>query len=269
MGEQGKAAPPGGVDFVIITALEEERAAVLAHLPGHRKLMREGEDPHTYYEAFLRTSRPDGARYRVLVTGLSGMGPVQAAVKASAVVRRWAPRHVLFVGIAGGLASAVALGDVIVANQIADNTVGKQTPEGRITRWEVHRTDDTLLDEVSNLAPGWESRTKVERPGPGAPRRHVGVILSGGDVLADGRTLHEAQKVWDRLMGVEMEGGGTALALHQSAERPRFLMIRGVSDLADAEKKEAAAQGWRRYACDVAAAYTVAFLEGGPVPGRA
>jgi nucleoside phosphorylase len=254
------------IDFVIITALEEERNAMLAHLPGHRRLERKGEDPNTYYEASVQTSRSDGARYRVLVTQLLGTGPANAASKATAVVAAWAPRHVLFVGIAGGLKSIVSLGDVLVANQIADYTGGKRTPERRIIRWEVHRADATLLDAVSHLPEGWEHRTIEPRPEAGRPRRHIGVILSGGDVLADGDTLREQREMWDKLIGVEMEGGGTALALHQTSQPPRFLMIRGASDMADPRKYDADALRWRSYACDVAAAYTVAFLEAGPVP---
>ncbi|AFE06036.1 hypothetical protein COCOR_04801 [Corallococcus coralloides DSM 2259] len=239
---------------------------MLRHLPGYSRLDREDDDPHTYYEAFVPTMRSDGARYRVLVTSLAGMGPIQAAAKAMAVVHRWGPRHVLFVGIAGGRRSVAGLGDVLVANQIADYTVGKRLEDRRITRWEVYRVDATLLDAAINLPGGWESRTQEVRPVPGRPLRHSGIILSGGDVLADGETLRQNQEVWDKLIGVEMEGGGTALALHQTGSRPRFLMIRGVSDLADAEKGSATVENWRPYACDVAAAYTRAFLESGPVP---
>ncbi|UQA59957.1 hypothetical protein [Polyangium aurulentum] len=83
------------LDFLIITALEEERDAVLAKLPGWRKLDRDGTGAHTYYEAYATTTRGDGAVYRLIVTMLSAMGPLSGAIKAGAVIQRWNPEHVL------------------------------------------------------------------------------------------------------------------------------------------------------------------------------
>ena len=71
--------------------------------------------------------------------------------------------------------------------------------------------------------------------GEGAPARHTGVIASGGDVIASKDLIAAYRKDMPKLIGVEMEGGGVAAALHGHVLRPRFLMVRGVSDLADAE----------------------------------
>ena len=70
---------------------------------------------------------------------------------------------------------------------------------------------------------------------------------------------------WPKLIGVEMEGGGVAAGLHDDIERPRFLMIRGVSDLANAKNNAAMKKAWRAYACHVAAAYAIGLLRDGPV----
>jgi len=43
-------------------------------------------------------------------------------------------------------------------------------------------------------------------------------------------------------------------------------MVRAVSDLADANKNSQAVVGWRTCAGNLAAAYTVALLQDGPVP---
>jgi hypothetical protein len=67
------------------------------------------------------------------------------------------------------------------------------------------------------------------------------------------------------LIGVEMEAGGAAATAFQASAKPGFFMIRGVSDLADAEKDSLSTGRWRAYACDVAAAYLEAFLKSGPV----
>jgi len=253
--------PP--IDFLIITALEEERAAVLDLLTGHRRIERAGEDSNTYYEAVVQSEREDGAAYRVLVTSLVGMGPSLAASKTTLAVLQWHPRHVLMVGIAGGVRSQVQLGDVLVSRQIADYTDGKLSPDGREVRWRAYPADASLLDAASHFTHGWEDLLTQQRPGDGRPRCHIGVIASGGDVIAHAQAIASYQETWGKLVGVEMEGGGVALALHNTPDRPRFLMIRGVSDHADEQKNTAEVQRWREYACAVAAAYAVGLIRKG------
>src|SRR5262245_28379573 len=117
--------PGEPVDFVIITALDEEREAVLSYLDNPKPLDKQDGDVETYYEAVVRTTRDDHATYRVLVTSLTKIGPEYAAIRAASVLHRWRPRYVLMVGIAGGISGQVELGDVIVADQIADYSAGK------------------------------------------------------------------------------------------------------------------------------------------------
>jgi nucleoside phosphorylase len=250
--------------------LEEERDAVLSKLPGHRKLDRDGTGAHTYFEAQVRTRRGDQAVYRVIVTCLSGMGPIKGANKASAVVTRWKPRHVLVVGIAGGVEEEVALGDVVVASTIVDYTLGKERDEApREVRWQGYLADSDLLDAANNFSKGWEDLVRRSRPGAGVPERRIGVIASGGDVIAAENRIARYREDHPKLMGVEMEGSGVAAALHEDITRPRFLMIRSVSDLANGADNARTKEVWRGYACDVAAAYAIGLLRDGPVPASA
>jgi hypothetical protein len=55
------------VDIVIVTALEEEREAVLRKLPRHRHQNPAGDDIHIYYTANLAVKSPNG-------TALHGAG---------------------------------------------------------------------------------------------------------------------------------------------------------------------------------------------------
>jgi nucleoside phosphorylase/tetratricopeptide (TPR) repeat protein len=257
------------VDFLVFAPLEEERDALLSKLPGHVKLDSDGTDVHVYFEAQVATRRKDGAVYRVVVTSPSGMGPVKAAITASAAATRWHPEHVIVVGIAGGLSAEVSLGDVMVAQSVADYTVGKVGEDGaREERWEMVPADTGLLNAANAFgAAGSEDLVATPRPeGTDRPARHAGVIASGGDVIASKELIALYRKDMPRLIGVEMEGGGVAAALHGHKLRPRFLMVRGVSDLADGEGNAAMKKRWRAYARDVAAAYVVGLLRIGPVP---
>jgi nucleoside phosphorylase len=78
--------------------------------------------------------------------------------------------------------------------------------------------------------------------------------------------LNRYRDDWPKLIGVEMEAGGAASASFQAASQPGFLMIRGVSDLADEEKDSGEVRAWRHYACELAASYTIALLESAPIP---
>jgi nucleoside phosphorylase len=254
------------VDFLLVTALEEERDALLSKLEGVAKLDRDGSGAHTYYEARVTTRRKDGAAYRVIVTSLSGMGPAKAAIKAGAIVQRWRPAHVLMIGIAGGVEGEVAPGDVMVASQVADYTLGKvRDGSAREERWVVYPADADLFDASSNFPTGWEGLVKEPHPEGGQPRRHFGVIASGGDVVASPEVVAAYRADWPKLIGLEMEGAGMAAGLHDDIHRPRFLMVRGVSDLANGADNAGTKKRWRRYACHAAAAYAVGLLQDGPV----
>lgn len=254
-------APP---DLLLITALEEERDALLAHLH-HETLPKDDDDVGIFYRTEIVTVR--GHKFRTLVTMLQGMGPLQASTRAMYAAMRWRPRYVLMIGIAGGVSGVTALGDVIVANQVADCTVGKIT--GRADRkiyWSTHHASAALVEAANAFSTSWESNLLVPRPGTGAPRRHIGVIASSGDVVAYKTLVDLYAEDWPKLIGIEMEGGGIATALHQSACKAGFLMIRGVSDHADAKKSSARVKKWRLYAADAAACYAIGLIQSGLVP---
>ena len=112
----------------------------------------------------------------------------------------------------------------------------------------------------------WQQLLEQKRSGSqGKPKQVFGPICTGDKVIANG-LIDEYREVWSKLIGVEMEAGGTASAAFQAANSPGFFMIRGVSDLADRAKDSSDVMSWRAYACDVAASYAIALLRSGPVP---
>ncbi len=260
------------MDFVIVSALEEERVALLAKLPDCQPLPPEPQDIRHYYAGRLPVTLPGGppGHYSIVVMQLLGMGRVQAATATADAIKRWRPRYVVMVGIAGGLAAKGArLGDILVSQQVVDYELQKLTPDGPQIRWQVHQADPRLLGASQQLpAEAALSLLTARRPLQGTPQRLIGPIASGDKVIAYGTALDQYRQHWTALIGVEMEAAGVATAAFQSAKPPGFFMVRGVSDLADASKDSKTVQKWRAYACDVAAAYTIALLQSGPVPLR-
>jgi nucleoside phosphorylase len=265
------------IDFLIVTALEEERDAVLGRLPGFQRLPPSDRDVRIYYVSDLLVTFPDGSSgvYLVVVMPLLAMGRVQATAAASDAIHRWHPRYVILVGIAGGVVNrdaqgrtktGVKLGDVLVADQIVDYELQKLTSRGPEIRWEVHRADPRLVGAAQNLDVGHcQELMTVARPGRGMPSRHIGPIASGDKVVAFEEALTKYHDQWPALIGVEMEAAGVAAASFQAASHPGFFMVRGVSDLADSRKGSAGVRKWRQYACEIAAEYMIALLRRGPV----
>ncbi len=262
-------ALPESVDFVIVTALEEERDALHVLLPDIRRLPPGAEDPRVYHRCDLHVTFSDGQRgiYRLATLSLAKMGRLNAATATADAIRRWRPRFVLLVGIAGGVpAQDAALGDVLVSDQVVDYELQKLLPDGPDVRYEVHRADQRLLEAAADFPdPGWSALPLPRRPRKGQPTRLIGPIATGDKVDAAG-VLNRYRGAWPKLIGIEMEAGGAASAAFQSAHRPGFFMIRGVSDLANPDKDSATVGRWRAYACAVAAGYAVALLRSGPVP---
>jgi len=257
------------VDFVLVTALAEERDAVLDKLPGCRKLPPTKDDILTYFQAELPLTFPGGetGAYQTIIVPLHKMGRVQAATATTEAITRWHPRYIVLVGIAGGMAAqGISIGDILIADQIVDYELQKITAQGPQIRWEVHRADPRLLNACHNLMDeSWQKLVRVKRPGRSKPRRHTGPIASGDKVIAFGDVLEQYREVWPKLIGVEMEAAGVATAAFQSSEKPGFFMVRCVSDLADEHKDSADVGKWRSYVCDAAASFAIALLKSGPV----
>lgn len=271
------------VDILIITPLREEREAVLRRLPDSHRLPPTDHDIQVYHEAQLPVTFSNGVSgtYRVIVTSPAGLGRTRAATLTADALKRWHPRYVLLVGIAGGAtdpqdqptggvsANRVRIGDVLIAEAIVDYSIQKHTAEHIDIRWQPFNVDERLLSAAHNLEDHeWLPLVSEQRPQDGTPKVCFGPIASGDRVIAYHAGLNALRDVWSKLVGVEMEAGGVALSASQSTERTGFFMVRGVSDLADAHKNSAEVVAWRAYACDIAAAYAIGLLKSGPIPLR-
>ncbi len=92
------------LDFLILTALEEERDALLRRLPEVRRFPPEKDSVRVYYSGSVGTTLSSGTKgtYSVVVVQLIGMGRVEAATATADSIQKWKPRYVLLVGVAGG-----------------------------------------------------------------------------------------------------------------------------------------------------------------------
>lgn len=275
------------VDFVIVTALEEERDAVLSKLPGWRKLPPTDDDVRVYFHSELPVIYSDGTKfsYSIVVVSLPGMGRVEGVNTTKDAINRWKPRYVLLVGIAAGFEeNDASLGDVLVSDQVVDYELqkvfeepprsgfwnwlfGKQPKPRESYRFKVQPADTRLVQAAQNFSgDGWNALMTVPRPDTDKPTRLVGPMATGDKVVQRKALVNELLSYWPKLVGLEMEAGGVASACFQAPSHPGFFMVRGVSDLADENKGKVGVKKWRSYASDVAASYAIALLRSGPIP---
>ncbi len=236
--------------MVVLTALTEEKAAILAAVgEANCEVIRGVGDIHV----------ASWGAFRIAVVSLLGMGNVGASAAAREVIETWRPRFLVLVGIAagiGGHAKDPQLGDVLVADQVVGFELAKVTADGPQRRYQSFRPHFDLLAAAHAVAADeWTPMIATPRPGgQDAPRVRVGTVLSGEKVFADIASVQEIRHAWPAAIGVEMEGLGVALAAYRGGSG--FLLVKGVSDFADAGKDDR----WRGYAAEAAARFTLAVL---------
>ncbi|QKV91084.1 hypothetical protein HUT19_04470 [Streptomyces sp. NA02950] len=245
----GDNGGPARADVVVLTALEVEYRAVRAHL---EELHPVQSERGALFE--VGTFR-EGSVERRVATHMTGPGNPGAAAAVERAAALFAPRALLFVGVAGGRKD-VALGDVVAADAVYDYETGKDTEQGFLPRQKTHQSAYGLVQLARVVTAGdtWQRRI---RPADGTPlpRAHVKPIAAGGRVVAHHRsdTGRRLTAAAGDAVAVDMEGfgflAGAYLNQHQDA-----LVIRGISDLLG-DKGEAHDERWQPVASRHAAAF--------------
>lgn len=236
------ADPQHTATAVILTALPVEYDAVAAHLTDpEEEVHRDGTR--------VDVGRLDGTAWRVAVAEL-GEGALNTAAIATQLVDWLRPEVLLFVGVAGGLRKDLEIGDVVVGTKVYAIQGGKQTPEGFHTRPEVWHGSHRLVQAARSALRELKD-----------VRAHRKPIAVGDVVLADDRSAIAdfIRQHYNDAYAIEMEGSGASHAALVNGQLDA-LVIRGISDHADARKTEADASGSQELAATQAARVAVAVL---------
>jgi nucleoside phosphorylase len=252
------------VDILIVTALEKERDAVLCYLDSPQPFEVKN---HTAHKAYLQHEASNSG-YQVAVLCFGGMGNVQAAIAVTQAIEVCKPSAIILAGIMGGVENPdLCLGDLIIPDQIVGYELGKIKETVQEHRFEVLRPTHQILEKARHFSHNqciFDNQI-VSRPGSRSelinPKIHFGVVASGEKVIADNNTIPDLQKSWNKLIGIEMEGFGTALAVYQANSYHQILIVKGICDWADPDKNDK----WQSYAADISAIYIVNFLKTKPV----
>jgi nucleoside phosphorylase len=261
------------VEFAILTALPDPefralRRELLKNTKSQEVRILDNDTTYFKYEINFNETKT----YSVVASFQSKMGNVQAALMCERLIKRWVPKHVILMGIAGGLdRGKLSLGDVVVADEVLHYDVRRKEADER-TRWAptAYMVDRLLLNRVQDfhLDDGainrWQGKNVLTlHPGASVPSLHIGTVACG-DAIVDGeRFTMELKNMNRRLLATEMEAGGFLEATVQQLSTVSSMVIRGISDfaLAKTETDRDRNTDWRKYASETSASLAVEFLK--------
>jgi nucleoside phosphorylase len=256
---------------IVLTVVEEEFTAAQQEFGAWTEVLTG--------EAGLACWAPEASEsdvYGVLVTQSIDRSNVPAHETTKDLIEDWRPEVVVLVGIAGAIVQASAAGlpegalpgDLICVEFVHYAAYAKRVAGRRQPRYFALQHPDTHLI-TSSLRPlsrtSWHTGLSVVRPESerSEPKVYFGEIVALEFLAGDGDAgaQQEVLSGYDHALGVDMESGGVARAMHTASRsvhyRPVWLGIRAVSDRTAADPDGSRALGrdndserveWRPYA---------------------
>ena len=235
--------------------MHEELAAVLARMPDEQKIVAAGRE---FWVGHWHGHE--------VVAVLSRIGKVAAATTASTLIERFGVTRMVFTGVAGGLASHVHVGDVVVAREFIQHDMDAsplfprhEIPLTGMTRFPA----DTVLSNALAVAAPLALQDMVAS----LPRNewlnldldvarvHQGLIASGDRFVSRTTESQTLQADLPDALAVEMECAAIAQVCHDYGVP--LAAIRTISDRAD----DAAHVDFPRFIQTIASRYSVAVLD--------
>lgn len=234
--------PESHPTVVVLTALPIEYNSVRARIEEAEELVH---DDGTRVER----GRLAGTDWTVAVAEL-GEGAVNTAALTTQIVSWLRPEALFFVGVADGLKGDVDIGDVVIGTKVYAVQGGRQTTEGFHARPEVWHGSHRLV----------QAARAALREMAGV-RGHLKPIACGDVVLADDESTfaEHIRRAYNDAYAIELEGSGAAHAAHLNGQLDA-LVIRGISDHADARRAAADTWGCQARAAEQAAEALVVVL---------
>jgi adenosylhomocysteine nucleosidase len=218
------------------------------------------EETHALVLALeLQATSAGGLRFYETKTSSRGSTVKMAAIQALAPGQRstmsayarlheyYNPRTVVLAGIGGGLHPGLRPGDVVVATRVVYYDLRKETPAGVRHRGEEHEAPAETGHAINAFFTDHDPAEFPVADPAGATRimrMRTGLIGSGEAVIAnhDAEILSYLASFNDKILAVDTEAGGLALACHeQSATTGRlhgWAVVRAISDDAGPGKND-------------------------------
>ncbi|TWS94421.1 5'-methylthioadenosine/adenosylhomocysteine nucleosidase [Streptococcus sp. sy018] len=195
----------------IIAAMQEELKVLVEALD--EKVTQEVLG-HTYYQGKL------GDHDVVLVQ--SGVGKVMSAMSVAILAENFGVEAIINTGSAGAVAHGLAIGDVVVATQLAYHDVDLTAfgyAYGQMSMQPLYfDCDPSFVKTFEQVLDKHETKS------------HLGLIVTGDSFIAGQDKIDVIKSHFPEVLAVEMEGAAIAQAAY-SCHLP-FIVVRAMSDTA-------------------------------------
>lgn len=245
---RNSAAPLG-----IVAAVPQEISELIEQLRQDPAMRRVVIGQRTYYVGSLWGQD--------CVVTLARIGKVAAATTATALIHEFGVHAILFTGVAGGLSSALQVGDIVIAGSLMQHDMDASPlfPRHQIPMLErscfspcpilTETLTRASLNFIRSHSP--PSQSNLGR----APQVHSGLIVSGDQFISNLSARIALQAALPHALAVEMEGGAIAQVCYEY-EMP-FAVMRTISDSAD----EAAVGSFSDFLHQVASIYSYGVIQ--------
>ena len=241
--------------LALVSAMHEELAGVLARMPDEQKIVVAGRE---FWLGHWQGHE--------VVAVLSRIGKVAAATTATTLIERFGVTRMVFTGVAGGLASHVNVGDVVVAREFVQHDMDAsplfprhEVPLTGVTHFPSDPVLSNALLAVAPLALADLVQSLPTSEWLGIPldaaRVHQGLVASGDRFVSSNVESAELQRRLPQALAVEMECAAIAQVCHDYGVP--LAAVRTISDRAD----DAAHVDFPRFIQTIASRYSVAVLD--------
>jgi adenosylhomocysteine nucleosidase len=195
-----------------------------------------------------------------VVLALSRIGKVAAAITAAALIERFAVRHIVFTGVAGGTGAGVLVGDVVVGSHYLQHDMDASP---LFPRYEIPLTGRSVYPADPQLLRAATEAVELSQPvlslGGYRAQLHCGMIASGDRFVCAANEvstlLAHASASGFHPLAVEMEGAAVAQVCADYGVP--FVAIRTISDRADDD----ASADFPKFVRDTASKYAQTIIQ--------
>lgn len=276
---QGASSPPfgrvGRARIALVTIIDEEFQAA-------RDVF--GLTDNISGTPYFATDASGRVTWDIVLMQATDRSNVPVMGDISVLMEELRPQVIILLGVAGGLCTdedkgrdGIKPGDVLIADQVTYVEFLKLEPnKGPLMRSfaidhpsvALRKSIGTPIQKTFRINDNLGTATPPEA---GEFKIHIGSIVSGEKVLGDvkSQVQQELLKPFDKALAVDMESIGIARAVCDGRSsfwyHPRYVVIRGISDLVSASDNDAMRAGWKPFAAYTAALVAREFVKRLPV----
>ncbi|MFM0773348.1 5'-methylthioadenosine/adenosylhomocysteine nucleosidase [Streptococcus suis] len=198
---------------------------IIAAMPQELKILVEQLQDKVECDVLGRTYYQGRIGQHEVVLVQSGIGKVMSAMSVAVLADRFSVDVIVNTGSAGAVAEGIAIGDVVVANQLAYHDVDVTAfgyAYGQMAGQELYYpADQALLEKLTSVLAEQEITS------------HLGLIVTGDSFIAGQDKIATIKHHFPEVLAVEMEGAAIAQAAVNTGKP--FLVIRAMSDTAQGD----------------------------------